>query len=100
MHFPTDGDYESWLVIWSYDEGLPVKLRFIDEAGAEYVENIVVSDKGVHCVALQDTLRKMNTTMSKNFVIQLHSDYANFNANLYTSSASLRNLSVDYLTGV
>jgi hypothetical protein len=99
MHFPTDGDYESWLVIWSYDEDLPAKLRFIDEAGNEYVENIVVSDKGVHCVALQDTLCKLNATMGKNLVVQLQSDYANFNANLYTSSRSRQSLSVDHLTG-
>jgi hypothetical protein len=99
MHFPTDGDFISWLAVWTFDDPLPIKLRLIDDAGNEFVQNSQLPGSGVHYIDLNSLVASLGALKSRHFVVQLQSDYGNFNANLFTSSEKSKSISVDHLTG-
>lgn len=99
MHYPVDKDFKSWLAVWTYDDTLPIKLRLIDDEGNEFVKNTKLPGHGVHYIDLNALVVNFGASASHHFVVQLQSDFANFNANLFTSSEKSKSISVDHLTG-
>jgi hypothetical protein len=99
MHFPTQDGFQSWLAIWTYDDALPIKLRLIDEEGNEFVKNSQVPATGIHYINLNALIDDFGAKRGPHYIVQLQSDFSNFNANLFTESEISTSISVDHLTG-
>ena len=99
MHFPRKKSYKSFLSIWTTDKKIAAKLRFIDNSGNEYVKNIIINPLGIVHYPLDKILDSLKALSEGHFVVQLQSNSANLNANLYTYCKKYKSLSVDHLTG-
>ncbi len=99
MHFPRKKSYKSFLSIWTTDKKIAAKLRFIDNSGNEYVKNIIINPLGIVHYPLDKILDSLKALSEEHFVVQLQSNSANLNANLYTYCKKYKSLSVDHLTG-
>lgn len=100
MHFPAANSYQSWVAIWTLDEPIPIKLRFLTSEGKEYVLNMNVPPVGVCYLEVSKLFQQLagNSDMHV-VVVQFESGFANLDANLYTYSQNGNSLSVDHFTG-
>lgn len=99
MHFPRGQSYEAFLSIWTTDEIIPAKVRFIDSLGNEYIKNIQINPLGVTHYPLNEILNSLGTEKDSSFVVQLQSNSANLNGNVYVYNKNNKSVSVDHLTG-
>jgi hypothetical protein len=99
MHFPATDVYQSWLAVWTLDESVPVKLRFLAANGKEHVLNIEIPPVGVCYLNVSELFLQAAGGPCKHVVVQLESGFANLDANLYTYSSVAKSLSVDHFTG-
>lgn len=99
MHFPTSTSFASWLSIWTFDESVPAKLRFLTANGREYVVNVDIPPVGIWHLNVSDLLKSIAMDPGADVVVQIESGSANLDANLFTYSAQMETLSVDHLTG-
>ncbi len=99
MHFPANDAYQAWLAVWTLDESVPVKLRFLATDGKEYVLNIDIPPVGVCYLNASELFLRCAGNPCDNVVVQIESGFANLDANLYTYSSVAKSLSVDHFTG-
>ncbi len=99
MHFPATDAYQAWLAVWTMDEPIPVKLRFLTSKGKEYVSNIDIPPVGVFYLNVSVLFLQHACQPCDHVVLQLESGVANLDANLYTYSLAAKSLSVDHFTG-
>jgi hypothetical protein len=99
MHFPATDAYQAWLAVWTLDDSVPVKLRFLAANGKEHVLNIEIPPVGVCYLNVSALFLQAAGGPCEHVVVQLESGFANLDANLYTYSSTAKSLSVDHFTG-
>lgn len=99
MHFPAANSYQSWVAIWTLDEPIRIKLRFLTSEGKEYVLNMNVPPVGVCYLEVSKLFQQLAGNSYMHVVVQVESGFANLDANLFTYSQNAKSLSVDHFTG-
>jgi len=85
--------------VWTLDDSVPVKLRFLAANGKEHVLNIESPPVGVCYLNVSALFLQAAGGPCEHVVVQLESGFANLDANLYTYSSTAKSLSVDHFTG-
>lgn len=99
MHFTANDAYQAWLAVWTLDESVPAKLRFLTTNGNEYVLNIDIPPAGICYLNVSELFLQCDVNPCENVVVQFESGFANLDANLYTYTPTNKSLSVDHFTG-
>jgi hypothetical protein len=99
MHFPANDAYQSWVAIWTLDEPIAIKLRFLASDGKEYVLNIDIPPAGVHYLEVSKLFLDVAGKACDHVIVQIESGLANLDANLFTYAKNANSLSVDHFTG-